>query len=90
MKHAPRQLPPSQHNQSAKGIIYVPPPIEQIDQCAKQICQQLGQTIDPIYDTLDTHAGLTAFLKVVADMQAKSLNRQAESEPSLASQKSGK
>jgi hypothetical protein len=87
VKHSNQQLPDGQSNISTKGIIYVSPPIEQIKKCAKQICQSLGQTIDRKYDTSDTHSGLTAFLKIVADMEANSLNKR-EAQETLPNQKS--
>ena len=67
---------PDETGTTEKKIVYISPSVEQLEQCAKQICQRLGQTVDPIYDTQITYYEFTAFLKVAAEIQAKSLNKQ--------------
>lgn len=92
MEYATQQLSfwqPDETGTTEKKIVYISPSVEQLEQCAKQICQRLGQTVDPTYDTQATCYELTAFLKVAAEMWAKSLNKQArQGTPSVQQERS--
>ena len=80
---------PHETGTTEKKIVYISPPVEQLQQCAKQICQRFGETVDPTYNTQATYYEFAAFLKVAAEMWAKSLNKQArQGTPSVQQERS--
>ncbi|MBZ0306432.1 MAG: hypothetical protein K8I82_10225 [Anaerolineae bacterium] len=54
--------------------IYSAPAPEAFDAFARKVCQKLGDE----YTTPDVVNGFSAFIKVVAEIQVKHLNRQQE------------
>ena len=58
-----------------KHIIYESPPSHVIDQYAREVCQQLGQRVDVTYDTPEMSRELARFLKVVATICVKAMNK---------------
>lgn len=57
-------------------VEYVPPSREQVSSFAQQVCQQLGEQVDPVFHTPEAVRDLTAFLTLAATIWAKHLNRQ--------------
>jgi hypothetical protein len=70
-----------------KEVIYVSPSNEQIDECAKDICERLGQKLSPTYNTPEMRYELAAFLKVSADIYAKHLTKRAHNVVSVDDEK---
>lgn len=57
---------------------YHPPPTEVIEQLSADICRQMGEAVDPSYNTPEVRWGLAAFLKLVATIQARQLSSNLE------------
>jgi hypothetical protein len=53
-------------------VLYSPPAPEAVDAFARQVCQRLGTE----YMEREIVEGFSAFIKVLADIQAKHMNRQ--------------
>jgi hypothetical protein len=58
-----------------KRIIYEGPPSQVVDQYAREVCQQLGQKFDAGYNTPEMSRELAGFLKIVASICTKAMNR---------------
>lgn len=58
-----------------RPVEYHPPAPEEIDQYALTVCRELGDKIDSSYNSPDTRRELAGFLKVVASICAKHLNK---------------
>ncbi len=58
-----------------RQIEYRPLPPDEIDQYALSVCRELGNKIDSNYDSPDMRRELAGFLKVVASICTKQLNR---------------
>jgi hypothetical protein len=63
-----------QHKKSSPGVqvLYSPPAPEAVDAFARQVCQRLGTE----YMEREIVEGFSAFIKVLAAIQAKHMNRQ--------------
>jgi hypothetical protein len=86
MSNEPHHIAPvrrKQNEQPRQGIVYISPSNEHIEKCAKEICQQLGQTVNPNYNTAEIRYGLAAFLKISAEIHAKHLTKQAQKAASV-------
>ncbi len=59
----------------SRPVEYLPPPPEQIEQYARLVCHELADKIDSAYDTPEMRRELTGFLKVVATICVKHLNK---------------
>ena len=58
----------------ARPLLYSPPAPEAVDAFARQVCQRLGTD----YMEREIVDGFSAFIKVVAEIQVKHLNKQGE------------
>ncbi len=58
----------------ARPVLYSPPAPEALDAFARQVCQRLGTE----YMEYEIVEGFSAFIKVVAEIQAKHLSKQSE------------
>lgn len=56
-------------------VLYSPPAPEAVDAFARQVCQRLGTD----YMEREIVEGFSAFIKVVANIQTKHLNKQGKS-----------
>ncbi len=56
-------------------IEYFPPATEEIDRYAFAVCHELGEKIDSTFNDPDMRRELAVFLKVVATIYAKHLNK---------------
>lgn len=59
-------------------VLYSPPAPEAVDAFARQVCQRLGTD----YMEREIVDGFSAFIKVVANIQTKHLNKQGKSSES--------
>ncbi|KAB2902710.1 MAG: hypothetical protein F9K27_15875 [Anaerolineae bacterium] len=59
-------------------VLYSPPAPEAVDAFARQVCQRLGTD----YMEHEIVDGFSAFIKVVANIQTKHLNKQGKSSES--------
>ncbi|GIK64335.1 MAG: hypothetical protein BroJett018_21290 [Chloroflexota bacterium] len=57
-----------------RSVLYSPPAPEAVDAFARQVCQRLGAD----YTDKAVVEGFSAFIKIVADIQAKHLNKQGQ------------
>ena len=57
--------------QTPSRIIYAPPPVEELNAFARRVCRELGEE----YTTQEVMEGLSTFIRVAANIQAKHLNR---------------
>ena len=60
---------------SHRPVEYHPPAPEEIDQYALTVCRELGEKIDSNYNSPDVRRELAGFLKVIASICAKQLNK---------------
>jgi len=65
---------------TSRPIEYYPPAPEEIDQYALTVCRELGDKIDSNYNLPDVRRELAGFLKVVAGICAKQLNKGDDSQ----------
>jgi hypothetical protein len=59
-----------------RQIVYENPSPQLIDQYAHDVCQELGEKIDPSFNTPEMRRELANFLKVVSTVCVKSMNKQ--------------
>ena len=62
----------------AKNIVYYPPPAADIQAYARIVCQKLAGEIDAEFDTPEVNHELAGFMKVVASICSKRLNKTTE------------
>jgi hypothetical protein len=58
-----------------RQLVYEPPSAKVIDQYARKVCQQLGQTVDPSYDSDEMVREFGNFMKIVTCICAKYRNK---------------
>ncbi len=63
------------NNVKQRSIEYHPPASEEIDQYTLIVCRELGAKIDGSYDSPDVRRELAGFLKVIASICTKQLNK---------------
>jgi hypothetical protein len=61
-----------------RPVEYYPPAPEEIDQYALTVCRELGEKIDSNYNSPDIRRELAGFLKVVASICSKQLNKSSD------------
>ena len=61
-----------------KGVTYYPPPATDIQAYTRTVCQKLAGAIDAEFDTPEVNYELTGFMKVVASICSKRLNKASE------------
>jgi hypothetical protein len=66
------------NNIDRRPVEYHPPASEEIDQYALTVCRELGEKIDGNYNSPDVRRELAGFLKVVASICTKQLNKSSE------------
>lgn len=59
--------------QASSEVLYSPPAPEAVDAFARQVCQRLGAD----FTEREVVEGFSAFIKVVADIQVKHLNKKS-------------
>jgi hypothetical protein len=64
--------------QPTKQVIYSPPVPETIEQYARLVCQELAEKIDSIYDSPEMRRELAGFLKIIASICTKQLNKREQ------------
>ncbi len=65
---------------TSQRTVFFLPSDRQIEQCARAICRQLGQTLDPAYNDREIWYGLAQFLKLTARIHMNHLNQENEVE----------
>ncbi len=61
-----------------KNVIYYPPTADDIHSYTRTVCKELADTIDAEFDTPEVHHELAGFIKVIATIRSKQLNKSAE------------
>jgi hypothetical protein len=61
-----------------RPIEYYPPAPEEIDQYTLTVCHELGEKLDGGYNSPDVRRELAGFLKVVASICTKQLNKDGD------------
>lgn len=62
------------HVTSKKGVEYVPPTPDMIDEVARNVCRKLAVS-DPLFDEPEVVYDFASFLRAVAKMHANHLNK---------------
>ncbi len=58
--------------------VFQPPSARTVDQYAQAVCQRLGQTVNPTFNTADVQQGFAAFLQTVATITADHRTRASD------------
>jgi hypothetical protein len=61
-----------------RNIVYQPPASDAIYEYTRAVCKELGETLDPEFDTLDMRSEMANFIKVVAEICAEQMNKNAK------------
>jgi hypothetical protein len=61
-----------------KNVTYHPPATSDIQQYTRTVCKELAETIDSEFDTPEVRNELAGFIKVVASICSKQLNKGVE------------
>ena len=59
-----------------RKVEYFPPASEDISRYAYTVCEELGEKVDPTFNTPEMRHELADFIKVVASIWSKHLNKQ--------------
>ena len=60
-----------------KNAVYLPPDSTEIQKYSRSVCKEFA-TVEPIFDTPEVQHELAGFIKVVAAICAKQLNKSSE------------
>ena len=60
-----------------RNVVYQPPDTSEIYQYTRAVCKELGETIDPDFDTPDMHSEMANFIKVIAEICTQQKNKSA-------------
>jgi hypothetical protein len=58
-----------------RNVVYHPPATASIYKYTRDVCKELGETVDPSFDTPDMHSEIANFIKVVAEIGAEQMNK---------------
>jgi hypothetical protein len=61
-----------------RNIVYQPPASDTIYEYTRAVCKELGETLDPDFDTPDMRSEMANFIKVIAEICAEQMNRSAK------------
>lgn len=57
-----------------RNVVYYAPTVDSIYEYTRAVCKELGETIDPDFDTPDMLSEIANFIKVVAEISTQQLN----------------
>lgn len=61
-----------------RNVVYEPPDANHIYEYTRAVCKELGETIDPDFDTPDMHSEMANFIKVIAEICTQQMNKSAK------------
>ena len=64
--------------QAQRKVTYRPPAEKHIHQYVSAVCKELGETIDATFDTPEVRSELADFIKVIADIGSKQMNKRIQ------------